>query len=74
MCYCTESFSKRRDKCTTGCIEFSRLPLICGDGLSEGRQLFIRLLHVTLADKYTCFYNGCYNALGILAQLQTAFL
>lgn len=36
------------------------MPLIFSEGLSEGRQLFISLLHITLTDTdvYTCFYNG----------------
>ena len=61
--YCTQLLSNHKTS-----VLFQRL--IVGEGLSEGRQLFISLLHMTL----TAFYNGLTAAFGTLAHLQTAFL
>lgn len=64
--------SVQQDKCATGCSKFIRLlSLIFSAGLSEGRQLFISLLHITHTDVNSCFYNGLAAAFGKLAQLQT---
>lgn len=39
--------------------------------VSEGRQLFITLLHMTLSDEYSGFYNGLARVSDKLAHLQT---
>lgn len=64
--------SRQHSECPTGCrvclpASYQQL----GGGVSEGRQLFITLLHMTLSDEYRGFYNGLARVLDKLVHLRT---
>lgn len=66
--------SRQHSECPTGCrvcLPASYQQSGIWRVVSEGRQLFITLLHMTLSDEYRGFYNGLAHVLDKLVHLQT---